>query len=145
MILQGTAIKESGVKTVPLEREIISISPLLLVSFSQGSIYTHAAAQQVLPLFLFPAKAIPELQSHCPANPTSWHKDLGIRQEWDFWLVQGIHLFHTQLSSGIPWPWDDQLVRISLRIYMYWSEIDLRLGWEMVYSVRDNSVFMGQG
>lgn len=90
-------------------------------------------------------KQSPELQSHCPANPTSWHKDLGIRQEWDFWLVQGIHLFHTQLSSGIPWPWDDQLVRISLRIYMYWSEIDLRLGWEMVYSVRDNSVFMGQG
>lgn len=69
-------MKESGVKTVPLEREIISISPLPLVSPSQGSIYTHTAAQQVLPLFLFPAKEAPELQSHCPANPAagSWQK-----------------------------------------------------------------------
>lgn len=27
----------------------------------------------------------------------------------------------------------------------FWSGTDLRPGWERVFSVRDNSVFMGQG
>lgn len=112
LILQGRAIKESGVKTVPLEREIISISPLLLVSPSQGSIYTHTAAQQALPLFLFPAKASPRASKPLPCKPCS--RILAeSRSGTSAWCRD---LFHTYLLPGIWWHWDDQLVCMSSRI-----------------------------
>lgn len=100
-------------------------------------------------------KQAPELQSHCPANPAagSWQKaGVGLLAGFIFFgfffFFFCIRLFHTHLSPGIRWHWDSQFVCMSCTqdlIYMFWGGTDLRLGWEGVFSVRDNSVFMGQG
>lgn len=51
---------------------------------------------------------------------------------------------------SVPWHlvalgWSTCVHVLENLFYMFWSATDLRLGWEGVFSVRDNSVFMGQG
>lgn len=73
---QGPATKASSFTAAPLAIEIVSIPSLLLASPSQGSIYTHAAAWQFLPLFLFPVyemlkKQATRHQKPLPCKPYS--------------------------------------------------------------------------